>query len=289
MKRWLATALLGLVAYAAPEVSPQGIIVNPVPTDLSIQTWVGKDASGNGNPLYTIGERITIYVQVNQSAYVYLFNINANGQIDLIMPNPYAKDNLLRAGETRVFPPSGAQYSLTIAGPEGNDQVLAIASRQPLSLGEIADIQSGQMRLQGADNLARALSIVVTPLPQRDWKSDVARYRVIPQQGQTQPNTIKPVPIPAPGAQLPLVAGQRVMQEQRQPNRYVVIYAGNASTLIFDHYNKVFTDQGWTKAGYNFNREDDEQQGTYRKGNEQATLNVRNQGSQVQVIITWSR
>lgn len=33
MKRLMATSLLGLMAYATPVLSPQGIIVNPLPTD----------------------------------------------------------------------------------------------------------------------------------------------------------------------------------------------------------------------------------------------------------------
>ncbi|MER3479328.1 MAG: PEGA domain-containing protein [Meiothermus sp.] len=167
-----------MLALAQPRITPQGIIVNPAPTDLQVKTWVDKDPGKTGNSSYRIGENITIYVQVNQDAYVYLFNINADGKIDLILPNNLSRDNFLRAGETRAFPPQGANYRFTISGPEGQDQVLAIASKQPLSLADIADVERGQMRVQGAENLARALSIVVTPIPQQSWVSDVATYRV---------------------------------------------------------------------------------------------------------------
>jgi len=163
MKRLIATSLLGLMAYAAPVLSPQGIIVNPVPTDLEVQTWVDRDPSGLGNSTYFFGDKIQIYTRVNQSAYVYLFNINADGQIDLILPNAFNPNNYLRAGETRVFPENGARYEFTISGPAGVDQVLAVASRTPLSLAQIADIRSGQMRVQGASNLARALSATLCP------------------------------------------------------------------------------------------------------------------------------
>lgn len=194
MKRFLGVLLLGLVAYAQPRISPQGIIVNPVPTDLQVNTWVDKDPSGSGSPTYTIGENIILYVQVNQDAYVYLFNINADGKIDLILPNNLSRDNLLRAGETRAFPPPGANYRFTISGPEGRDQVLAIASKQQLSLADIADVERGQVRVQGAENLARALSIVVTPVPQQSWVSDVATYWV------GRPQTPPPPPPPPPSS-----------------------------------------------------------------------------------------
>ncbi|MCL6569992.1 MAG: DUF4384 domain-containing protein, partial [Meiothermus silvanus] len=158
-----------MLALAQPRITPQGIIVNPVPTDLQVKTWVDKDPGKTGNSSYRIGENITLYVQVNQDAYVYLFNINADGKIDLILPNNLSRDNLLRAGETRAFPPTGANYRFTISGPEGRDQVLAIASKQQLSLADIADVERGQVRVQGAENLARAHSIVVTPIPQQSW------------------------------------------------------------------------------------------------------------------------
>ncbi|WP_233498331.1 PEGA domain-containing protein [Meiothermus sp. QL-1] len=174
----LGLMLLG-PALAAPVLSPQQIIVNPVPTDLQVRVWVDKDPAKTGNPVYQIGERIRVSVQVNQDAYVYIFSIRSTGEISLILPNAFDGNNYLRAGETRVFPPaSGARYALEVAGPEGQDRVLAIASRQPLSLAQIADIQSGRVNLQGADNLARALSIVVTPLPERDWVSDIAFFIV---------------------------------------------------------------------------------------------------------------
>lgn len=175
-KLLLAAWVLG--AALAQQISPQGIIVNPVPTDLQVRVWVDKDPGKRGQAVYQIGEPIYIYVNVNQDAYVYLFNINADGRIDPILPNAFERENYLRAGETRRFPPEGGRYRYTVTGPEGEDRVLAVASKRPLSLQEILDVERGQVRVQGAEGLARALSIVIEPLPDRDWVTDVARYFV---------------------------------------------------------------------------------------------------------------
>ncbi|WP_299427739.1 PEGA domain-containing protein [uncultured Meiothermus sp.] len=184
--------LLSSMVLAAPELSPQGIIVNPVPTDLQVRVWVDKDPGKTGNPVYQIGERIRVSVQVNQDAHVYIFSVKSTGEIGLILPNALDQNNFLRGGETRIFPPAaGARYTLDVGGPEGQDRVLAVASRQPLSLAQIANIQTGQVSVQGADNLARALSIVVTPLPQQDWVSNVAFFIV----GRA---AVTPVPQPQP-------------------------------------------------------------------------------------------
>ena len=170
--------LLGGTALAQAKISPQGIIVNPSPGDLAVTVWVDKDPGRSGNAVYKIGEPIRIGVKVNRDAYVYLFNINADGSVDLILPNAYDRNNRLRAGEARTYPPSGARYEFTITGPEGENYVLALASLKPLSLGDIADVKSGRVNLRGLRNLSQTLSIVVRPVPNREWATDALRYYV---------------------------------------------------------------------------------------------------------------
>lgn len=181
MKRAIALLMLGLglVAHAEPQLSPQNIVVNPVPTDLRVQVSLDR---GRGNPTYQIGEKIVINVSVNQDAYVYLFGVYPNGEISPILPNPYDRDNFLRAGETRRYPPLGARYEFTIDGPEGQHRVLAVASRRPLNISSIID-SSLRPLVRGADALGRAIAIVVTPVPDQDWTTDVAFFTV----GRAQP------------------------------------------------------------------------------------------------------
>jgi len=180
VKRMFSMLALGFfgLGFAAPQLSPQGIIVNPVPSDLTVRTWVDKDPNKTGNPAYQPGENIRISVQVNQDAYVYLFSVKSNGDIGPILPNAFDRDNLIRANEVRTFPPASARYNFTVDLPEGQDRVLAVASKRPLSIDQVVDIQSGRSRVQGADNLARALSIIVTPVPDQDWVSNVAFFIV---------------------------------------------------------------------------------------------------------------
>ncbi len=285
MKRLLATTtLLGLIAYATPVLSPQGIIVNPGLTDLEVQTWVDRDPSGLGNSTYFFGDKIRIYARVNQDAYVYLFNINADGQIDLILPNAYNPSNYLRAGETRVFPENGARYEFTISGPAGVDQVLAVASRQPLSLAQIADIRSGQMRVQGASNLARALSIVVTPLPDRDWVSDVVRYNV-------QPRLVgNPVPKP-PIYFITPMPGYWVVWEDREDTEYSVAYRGGDVEQIFSYYHRDLTSKGWIKVNFKSKggKKNLAYEAEYRRGGDKLEVKVAPRGAEMIVKLEWGR
>jgi hypothetical protein len=197
-KAVLSTALFATAgaafAQSSPQINPQSIIVNPVTPDLQVRVSVDRPGL---NPIYNIGDRIRITVSVNQDAYVYLFSVHADGAIDLVLPNRLSGGNeFLRAGETRSFPPAqGAAYALTVGGPQGQDKVLAVASKRPLNINEIAGFQGNNqfadVGVQGQDNLARALSIIVTPVPPSDWVTAVAFYQVGNQ-------TVTPPPPPAP-------------------------------------------------------------------------------------------
>lgn len=179
MHRYIGIIILGLALFSsalAQPLRPQSIIVNPTPPPgLQVRVWVDKDPANTGNPVYGFGENMQISVQVNQQAYVYLFSVRATGEIDTILPNPFEPVNLLRAGEVRTFPRPGAGYTFTVGPPAGQARVLAVASRQPLDISEIVNIQTGEARLN-EDSLARALSILVRPIPVHDWVSDEAFY-----------------------------------------------------------------------------------------------------------------
>lgn len=210
-----AALTLGLfgTAHAAPKITAQSIIVNPVQTDLNVKVWTDKSASTSQVPNYTPGERIRLYTQVNRDAYVYLFNVDPQGQVDLILPNRYAGGaNFVKANTVKAFPDSGDQFTFDIAAPYGLNKVLALASLTPLNLDQIASFKGSQSKfatvnVRGQQQLAQALSIVVNPvaqpIPQDSWISAVAYYNVA--QGYSRPTTtVYPAPVqPAPVYQTP--------------------------------------------------------------------------------------
>jgi|GEM_PF-1433693 len=188
-KLLLPMALLLGVASAAPKITPQSIIVNPVDPDLSVNVWLDRSAS-NGTPNYNVGDRITIYASVNADAYVYLFNVNPDGTIDQVLPNRFASGgNFVKANTTKQFPAPGDRFSFDVGGPAGLNKVLALASKTQLNLDQISTFKSGQafatVNVKGQQQFAQALSIVVNPVPQDSWVTDVAFYNVAqsaPQQ-----------------------------------------------------------------------------------------------------------
>ncbi|EYB68368.1 PEGA domain-containing protein [Deinococcus phoenicis] len=187
----IPAALLLSTAAAAPKISAQSIIVNPVQPDLSVSVRVDKDQSGNNNPTYRAGENIRISTTVNRDAYVYLFNVDATGEVTQILPNRLSDSNFVKANTTTVFPAAGANFTFTVGNDIGLNKVLALASLTPLNLDQISSFKTGQdqfatVTARGQQQLAQALSIVVNPIPQNSWVSDTAFFTVV---GQTPVQT----------------------------------------------------------------------------------------------------
>lgn len=183
-------SLLGLLsvlsAASAQEgavLSPQAIVVNPVPS-YEVEVFVDRDASGETTPSYAVGEAIRIGVRVSEDAYVYLFNVRTDGSVNQILPNNYdpeGQNNFVRAGETKYFPPEDAAYEFQAAAPEGLDKVIAVASETQLDTSTLASFGSDPnfaSSTLGEEGFADALSVIVTPLPQDDWVSDTALFYV---------------------------------------------------------------------------------------------------------------
>ncbi|GGM13102.1 DUF4384 domain-containing protein [Deinococcus aerophilus] len=189
---------LGSMGLAAPQISAQSIIVNPVPGDLKVRVWTDRDVSGQKIPAYTPGDRIRLYASVSQDAYVYLFNVDPSGQVDLILPNRYQGGaNFVKANAVKVFPAAGDPFTFDIAAPYGVNKVLALASKTPLKLDQIATFKAqnnsfADVQVKGQQGLAQALSIVVTPVAQNTWHSATAYYQVTPHVSAA------PAPVAAP-------------------------------------------------------------------------------------------
>ncbi|GGS04217.1 DUF4384 domain-containing protein [Deinococcus sedimenti] len=183
----LGTAAALSTAGAQAKISAQSIIVNPTQPDLNVSVRVNKDTTGSQNPAYRVGEAISVSATVNRDAYVYLFNVNPDGSVDQILPNRLSGENFVKANTTTTFPAPGANFTYDVAGPIGQNKVLALASLTPLNLTQISEFKTAQdqfatVNTQGGQaGLAQALSIVVNPLPQNSWVSDTAFYTVAAQ------------------------------------------------------------------------------------------------------------
>ncbi|MDZ7800183.1 MAG: PEGA domain-containing protein [Trueperaceae bacterium] len=190
MKRILASLtfliLMSLAASAAAQevrFDQRAIVVNPSPT-FGVTTFVDKDGEV---PNYRMGEQIRIGVRVDRDAYVYLYSLQPDDSVTQILPNRFDENNFLEAGETRVYPPSGASYTFNVEPPSGLSKVVAVASTRELDTRQLARFQSGQAFATNdlsQDGFQRAFRIVVQPVPQSSWVTATAYYQAT-REGST--------------------------------------------------------------------------------------------------------
>jgi hypothetical protein len=93
--------------------------------DLVIKLWTDK---GDKDPTYYVGERIYISFTVNKDCYFTLYDIDSTGNVNIMFPNPYHTDNLVRKGRIYTIPTSNYQYDLFIKGPTGEEILFALGS-----------------------------------------------------------------------------------------------------------------------------------------------------------------
>lgn len=288
------SALLGSSANAQGTLSAQSIIVNPAPSSVAVRVWTDRDSSGTAVPAYTPGEKIRLYASVNQDAYVYLFNVDPNGAVNMILPNNYQGGaNFLKANTVRAFPAAGDPYTFDIAAPYGTNKVLALASKTPLNLRDIATFKSQQsgfatVNVQGQQQLAQALSIVVQPIQQNTWNSATAYYQVVTRSvaapvQPARPIVVQPAPVrPVPVRPAPAPVFNHPWGNQRTWNASM----DSRSDLrqLHDQYAAYLRAEGFTLTSSREKR--NEIESTFRNAQgQQATLELKRKGNRVEIKV----
>ncbi len=131
---------LGLGIIGLAQVQPQGIIIEPpAQGGLTAEVWVDKAT-------YTVGETIQIHYRVNQQAAVYIWDIDAQGNVRLLFPNQYQPDNVVSAG-THTLPASNLGYRFTVTEPTGTEalQIFATTDQNANLLGALGGSFSVQI------------------------------------------------------------------------------------------------------------------------------------------------
>ncbi|WP_309572724.1 DUF4384 domain-containing protein [Deinococcus sp.] len=291
MKQLLALTILGAAlvspAHAAPNISAQSIIVNPVSSPVNVRVWTDRDSSGTRTPDYLPGEKIRLYTSVAQDAYVYLFNVDPKGQVDLILPNRYqGGGNFLKAGSVKVFPGAGDGFTFDIAAPYGVNKVLAVASRTPLKIDDIASFGGQEsfatVNVQGQGQLAQALSIVVTPVPQHTWDSATAFYRVA---ARSTPLTVQPVPVrPVPVQPAPVRPAPVMGIPWGGSQQWAAMDTRTNLRQVHDEYVARLRVEGYALVKTTQNRNEIRSEFRSGRGGE-ALLRVRHQGNRLLVTV----
>jgi Domain of unknown function (DUF4384) len=112
--------------------------------------------------VYAIGKRIVVRVRVGQNGFLYLFNIRADGLVDLLVPNRFADgDSRSWAGETRRFPNQDSGWWFVAPEPSGKHHLFAFLVPNGLKLDGLARFDAGNpfavVKVRGQVALEQAL------------------------------------------------------------------------------------------------------------------------------------
>ena len=176
MKRLCAilimVSVLGLIAVSA-HADPQtkSLIINPT-TDLEVRMWADK---GGSEPAYRVGEKVQLYFEVSENAFITIFDIDPNGNITKLFPNHQQSNDYVR--RNRVYRvPDG--YDILAAPPTGEETLLIVATRNAS-----ADYPE-LLREKGVERLLSRLRRRLA-LSGEDWAMDMATLQILPERPRT--------------------------------------------------------------------------------------------------------
>ena len=91
------------------------------PMDLHLSSNKGD------NPLYRVGEKMTLALQTGRDAYLSCYYFQADGQIFRIFPNRFMSSGMVNGGFLLHLPPKGMPFSFEFTPPSGVEAVKCFA------------------------------------------------------------------------------------------------------------------------------------------------------------------
>ncbi len=79
---------------------------------------------------FYIGDKVTIDFRVNRDAFVAIYTVDTKGRVNLLFPSNEGDDNYVKGGVTYHIPGKGDNFDLVVNGPEGTENIQAVASRE---------------------------------------------------------------------------------------------------------------------------------------------------------------
>ncbi|MBS3735691.1 MAG: PEGA domain-containing protein [Candidatus Bipolaricaulota bacterium] len=155
--------------------APEGIIAKP-PESSALEVEIELTRSR-----YRPGGEVEMKIGLTKKAYLYLYNIDTEGRVNLLFPNKYDKNNRVGPGN---FTLPGNGYSFVTGGKEGTEYLGAIASTKPLGL--FTSIDQAEFKENPFPRLSRsAQSFALTgkekissDVSQNDWATTWAMVKV---------------------------------------------------------------------------------------------------------------
>jgi len=137
---------------------------------------------------YSVGDEIQVQFNTNEDGYVYLYNVDARGNVQILYPRSESDNAFLRAGNYDLTNLLGVGQ-LTVTAPTGTEDVHAVLASRSLNLG----LDGAQSR--SYDNPTNFRSVLSSRIrgqfPTPDWDWDVANFQVTRSQPRNRAPTAR--------------------------------------------------------------------------------------------------
>ncbi len=152
--------LFASMTLFAGEYELQKVIIVPEPDqELQVEIWLDKETGS----VYRNGEEVGIYFKANKDAYVAIYDIMPSGEVQLLFPNKYDKNNFIKADTEYQLPTGNAstRYKLRVSGPSGLEIFQIVASTSSIAflddLVKRLDVDPFPMFSSSAENVIEKL------------------------------------------------------------------------------------------------------------------------------------
>ena len=115
-------AVVTATVVAGP--TPKGVVPAPSPHPITVKLTTDRST-------YAPGNEAKIAITVDKSCYLYLYDIGTDGTVTLLFPNRFQPNSRFGPG-TLSLPGKG--YKFVVAGPEGEETLVAVAAVAPIPL-----------------------------------------------------------------------------------------------------------------------------------------------------------
>jgi TolB-like protein len=103
------------------------VAIKPDRSSFKVKVWTNKNE-------YQIGDKLVFSVMAEENGYLTLLDVNPKGNVTVIFPNQFHRDNYIRSGVTYQVPSPQYGFEFNVGAPAGLERVKAIVTRNKISL-----------------------------------------------------------------------------------------------------------------------------------------------------------
>src|SRR5437899_10087923 len=166
-----------------------GLALVPAPTHRYSTVYrprIELSTDRGDNAVYTRGERVRVYFQLDQDAYVTIFRVDTDGRVRVLFPRDPWEDNFARGGaDLEVDGRELRSDAFAIDDYAGVGYLFAVASADPFVYDQIESGDHWDYRVIADGRVKGDPYVALTDLAQRivpdgyaDWDYDIVPYYV---------------------------------------------------------------------------------------------------------------